>query len=76
MRHDRGLHQATPYAIHEGLETEPDGTCRWWLRTACSNWSDGAVIASINKYGMLSADAHSDRLGLHPACWIQLESGD
>ncbi len=64
---------ASDFVIHEGLETESDGRCDWWLRTACKSWSSGAVIANVDPNGMVNMSTHNCRMGLRPACWIQLE---
>lgn len=64
---------ATRFVIeYEGLEAESDGRCDWWLRTAYSNWSNGAIIANVDPSGRINMSTHNCRMGLRPACWIQL----
>ncbi len=55
------------------LETQTDGRCDWWLRTAYDNWANGAIIANVDPKGMINMSTHNCRLGLRPACWIRLE---
>ncbi len=64
---------ATKFAIeYEGLKAEEDGRCDWWLRTAYDNWANGALIANIDPGGGINMSTHNCRMGLRPACWIQL----
>lgn len=64
---------ASKFAIeYEGLKAESDGRCKWWLRTAYDSWSNGALIANVEANGYISMDSHRTRMGLRPACWIQL----
>ena len=58
--------------IHlDGLEE--NGSCDWWLRTALSNYSSGAIISIIGGGGTFGWATHDCRLALRPVCWIQLE---
>lgn len=70
---------ATEYLKHECARDvgdnkmiEADGRCDWWLRTAYSNWSNGAIIANIDPSGGVNMSTHDCRMGLRPACWIRL----
>ncbi len=70
---DRVCH-ATRFVIeYEGLKAESDGRCDWWLRTAYDSWSNGALISNVDPNGFINVSSHRARLGLRPACWIQLE---
>ena len=58
--------------IHlDGLEE--NGSCDWWLRTALTNYSSGAIISIIGGAGTYGWATHDCRLALRPVCWIQLE---
>lgn len=57
---------------YEGLKAQSDSRCDWWLRTAYDNWSNGALIANVDPNGYINVSSHRARLGLRPACWVQL----
>ena len=64
------LFQNTPHL--DGLEE--NGTCDWWLRTAMTNYSSGAIISTVMGSGNFGWATHNCRLALRPVCWIQLEA--
>ena len=70
---------ATEYLKAQFIDTihldglEEDGRCDWWLRTAYTNYSSGAIISIIGGGGTFGWATHGCRLALRPVCWIQLE---
>ncbi len=62
----------TEYAVSQGIKTDGDGYCSWWLRSK-GNQSDYA--AYVYSYGHIVEFGQSvtNKSGIRPAMWVNLE---
>ena len=62
----------TAYAKKQGVATNSDGYCWWWLRTAGYNAFDNAYV---NRHGGINTGGHFESIkdfAVRPAMWINL----